>query len=165
MQWIVKITRFFVQAVFFTLEWIIEKSENLAHWILRLFHKSEYVRGGQCEMTGNCCRAIGIEFPKSWHSKPRLLKWFQKWHGFRYNFRYLGIKGNMHVYDCHYLTDDNRCGIHHFKPKLCRQFPREPFYGLIKLHKGCGYFFHKRGSKPFEGVLRQEKAKQKQIFK
>ena len=41
---------------------MVEMVQNV---FLRLFFKSEFVRRGQCQMTGQCCRNIGMELPLS----------------------------------------------------------------------------------------------------
>jgi Fe-S-cluster containining protein len=144
-----------LQALFFIIEGIISLMENLSYQILHLFWKTEYVRKGECQMTGQCCRAIGMELPRSWYRYPRLIHFVTKWHELRYHFTFLRRQDKLLVYECQYLKN-NRCGIHLVKPKLCRDFPKTKLFGITKLHKGCGYQFVKRGGKSFEEVLRNQ---------
>ena len=74
------------------------------------------------------------------------------------NFQFLGYQKNMLVFECDYLKD-NKCSIHAYKPKLCRDFPKTPMIGFTKLHKGCGFGFAKRSGLEFDKVLEQEKHK------
>ncbi|OED39064.1 hypothetical protein AB833_16090 [Chromatiales bacterium (ex Bugula neritina AB1)] len=156
------------KAVIFTLRTIIqctlylyEKCTDLVTAIDRrftgLFAKTEYVRTGKCEMTGQCCKAIGIEFPASWQKHPTLVKWLIRWHKLRYNFEQIGLNQNLLVYQCNYLGADNKCAIQRFKPKLCRDFPEQPWRGKIRLHKGCGYKYIPRATAEFKIKLHQRK--------
>lgn len=145
--------RFCVQFILSLIEGFIGVCDWIAMKIITVFKKPEYVRKGACQMTGQCCRAIGMEFPKSWHKFPKLLNLVKRWHYLRYNFTYLGTTGNMLVYECNYLTKDNKCGIHPVRPKLCRDYPKLPLFGYTKLHKGCGFSFQKRFPNKFEKVL------------
>lgn len=123
---------------------------------LKIFFRTEFVRRGQCRMTGLCCQNIGMEVPRSWLKRPRLLKWIQKWHQLRYRFDYQGIQDNMLVYSCRDLTPDKRCSIQWMKPKLCRDYPPTPLFGILKLHKGCGFYFEKREGADFGKIIRKK---------
>jgi len=147
--------------VTYILEGVFGFFETLSYKIITLFKKTEFVRQGQCQMTGQCCNAIGMEFPKSWQRYPRIINVIKKWHYLRYNFKFHGIQGNMLVYECQYLTKDNRCGIQKFKPKLCRDFPKIPYWGYTKLHKGCGFSYRKRDGRTFDEVLVKKQSEEK----
>lgn len=150
-----KYLRLLVQVPLYLLERLLDAVEIVQNAILRLLFKTEFVRRGGCAQTGQCCRAIGIEVPRRWLRYPRLIRAIQAWHFLRYNFSSDGTQDNLLVYTCNYLTDDNRCGIQRFKPKLCRDFPATPWRGFTKLHKGCGFYFEKRSGKDFGRALRQ----------
>ena len=145
--------RFLAQIICNGLEILVKICEWPATRLIRLIKKTEYVRKGSCQMTGQCCRAIGMQFPAAWHKRTRMLNLIKKWHYLRYNFTYIGTHNNMLVYECNYLTHDNKCGIQRFKPALCRDFPKTPLFGVTKLHKGCGFYFARRGASEFEKVL------------
>lgn len=85
-----RICRFLVQCILFFLEGFIYVCEQIAHWILTLFKKPEYVRVGGCKNTGQCCRAIGIEFPKFWHRHPKLINLAKKVASLALQFSLLG---------------------------------------------------------------------------
>lgn len=152
--------RFIVQVYFFFFEWVWSATEWVQESYLRIFFKPEYVRKGHCQSTGQCCRAIGIEIPVWWWNRPKLVAFIKKWHHLRYNFTFLGRHKSLLVYSCNYLTDDNKCSIHKFKPKLCRDFPKASLKGFPKLHKGCGFYFEKRVGKDFYKTLREKKSHQ-----
>lgn len=151
------ILRFSVQAALFVFEGVFTLVEIVQYAFLRLVFKPEFTRKGGCQRTGQCCNAIGIEAPASWFRHPKLIGLIRKWHFLRYNFQAQGRQGNLLVYSCNYLTAGNLCGIHRFKPKLCRDFPPTPWRGITKLHKGCGFYFEKREGKDFGRVLREKK--------
>lgn len=131
--------------------------ELVQYAVLRFFFKTEFVRKGGCERTGQCCQAIGIEVPRSWFGFPRLIRAIQNWHGLRYNFEAQGRQDNLLVYSCRYLTPEKTCGIHRVKPKLCRDFPPTPWRGITKLHKGCGFRFERREGRDFYRTLEEKK--------
>lgn len=138
-----------------------ERCSDIVDWLDNRFSglmmQREYIRVGQCAMTGQCCKAIGIEFPNSWLSHPRRLQWLSRWHALRFNFEKVGIHDNLLIYQCNYLRADNRCGIQRFKPKLCRDFPTHPWSGKIGLHKGCGYSYERRQLHDFKSKLHKRK--------
>lgn len=140
--------------------YIFERCSDLVDWVNDRFSgmamQREFIRVGQCRTTGQCCRAIGLEFPQSWVGKKRLIHWLTRWHALRYNFEQVGLEENLLIYECGYLRPDNRCGIHRFKPKLCRDFPQRPWTGKIRLHKGCGYRYISRQAREFEIILHRK---------
>lgn len=156
MSRLVKPIRLLLKIFFFFLEAILGFFEKVQGLVVKLFFKSEYVRKGACGNSGQCCQAIGIEFPRSWKKYPRFLKTIEGWYYLKNNFRATGYQDNLMVLSCGYLTKDNKCGIHRFKPKLCRDFPITPLFGITKLHKGCGYYFEKRKGQDFGRILKEQ---------
>ncbi|OVE80996.1 hypothetical protein BVY03_04880 [bacterium K02(2017)] len=152
-----KSLRFITQVLCHIADYFMKSCEWPSKKIIGLFKKPEYSRQGDCQMTGQCCHMIGMEFPSSWHKKLKLLELIKKWHFLRYNFTYRGTTDNMLVYKCNYITKDKKCGIHRFKPALCRDFPKTPLIGFTKLHKGCGFYFVKKEGLQFEKVLQDVK--------
>lgn len=150
-----------IQFLCYLFERLWDAVEVVQKIFLGIFFRTEFVRQGQCQMTGQCCRNIGMEVPRLWLKRLRLLKWIRRWHQLRYRFEYQGVQGNMLVYSCRDLTVDKHCGIHWMKPKLCRDYPPTPLFGFAKLHKGCGFYFAKRQGKDFGNVLRSRTAKGK----
>lgn len=155
-RFFLKLMRFSVQVPLYLLERILDAVDWTQELVLALFFAREFERRGGCARTGQCCQAIGLEAPASWFGYPRLIRLFQKWHFLRYNFTPQGRQGNMLVYSCNYLTPEMTCGIQHFKPKLCRDFPQQKWRGFTKLHKGCGFYFEKKRGKDFGRILRNQ---------
>lgn len=124
---------------------VIYLSDRLAAWILRLHRRSEYVLKGGCARTGQCCRNLALQFPKSWLKQEWLVKFITGWYRQVFNFHYIGrVHGNWLVFECHYLKNGDTCGIYPYRPKLCREYPLTPLMGHGRLHKGCGFWFVKR---------------------
>ncbi len=146
-------SRLIAQTTLYLAERIVEVPEVLAHWMIASFKKSEYVRCGACIKCGQCCQAIGMQFPRGWLKRPWLVQLIKKWHFLRYNFRFVELQDNMLVYECLYQNSNQTCGIHRLRPALCRDFPRALLFGHPKLHEGCGFFFVKRNAERFEEVL------------
>lgn len=140
--------RLLVQIPVFLLERIVAFFDAISLWIVKLACKTEYVRKGQCQKTGVCCRTIGIEYPGWLRKKPKIQSLILAWYNLRYNFEFLGRneEKDMLVFSCRYLTKQNTCGIYHMRPTLCREYPKTPWRGKVELHKGCGYSFELRKS-------------------
>ena len=154
-----KSIQWLVRAIFLLGGWILEIFQRIEDKFIYLLKKPEYVRKGACQQSGTCCQNIGIVIPESWLRRPWLARAFVRWHRYRYNFIYLGKTDNMLIYECRYLSKDHRCSIYRFRPRLCREFPKEILWGYPKLHRGCGFYFVKRGGSEFRTVLEKEKKK------
>lgn len=141
-----------MRALLYILGWLIERTQRIETRCVHLFIKPEYVRQGACQGCGACCRTIGVIIPK-FLCRPWGIRYFAWWHGHRFNFEYLGHEGNMLVYTCRHLTDDNRCSIYRFRPRLCREFPRPQLWGHPDLHDGCGFYFTKCNASAFAKTL------------
>jgi len=119
--------------------------DRFAAWLLRHSHKTEYVLKGGCARTGQCCRSLALQYPRSWVRRTWLVRILKTWYAQVFNFHYLGtVNENWLVFECHYLKNGNTCGIYPYRPKLCREFPVTPRFGHGRLHKGCGFWFTKR---------------------
>lgn len=152
-----------IQVFFWVLEWIFELSEDLSYSFIYLFRKPEYVRQGGCAGTGQCCQAIGLKLPRFLLKSKTVITLFRKWHYLRYNFRCIGLRDDLMVYECMYLQPDKSCGIQAFKPKLCRDFPKLPLFGFTRLHKGCGFSFQRRGSVEFDRLIDDAKEREQDV--
>jgi Fe-S-cluster containining protein len=154
-----KTLQFLIRAVFFGVAWIIETFQKVETRFVHLFKKPEYERRGGCQGVGACCKKVGMVLPAFLTKRNWAVRYFSWWHDYRYNFNYLGQVDAMLVYECRYLTKDNRCSIYRFRPRLCREYPKEQLWGFPKVHKGCGFSFAKPGSQPFSQVLSNEMKK------
>ncbi len=153
--------RFIVQVIFFIAEWLTTIADRIALVLISLFYKSQYIRVGKCQRTGQCCLKIGMHLPKSWAKKQWIVNLVSKWHHLHYNFEKLGVVDNVIVYRCLYLTKNKTCPIHFFKPRLCREFPPRKFVGKADLYEGCGFSYVPRKSLGFERVLKEAQNKHK----
>ncbi len=153
----IRVVRTGIQCVFYPYERCTDLVAGIDRRVTGWFAKTEYIRTGQCKMTGQCCKAIGIEFPAAWQKYPWLVRWLGRWHRLRYNFESVDQQRNLLVYQCNYLRTDNRCGIQKFKPRLCREFPEHPWRGRIRVHKGCGYQYVPRKTHEFKIKLHRSK--------
>ena len=145
LHFIKALPRFFVWILAFEFGSLIYFGDWFAYHLLRFHKRSEYVVKGGCARTGQCCKDLALQMPKSWVKHPRLVKLINAWYRNIFNFHYRGtINENWLVYECHYLKNGNTCGIYPYRPKLCREFPLVPLFGHGRLHKGCGFWFAKR---------------------
>ncbi|MBU0506890.1 YkgJ family cysteine cluster protein [bacterium] len=149
--------RFIIQIIFFVVERITDFVDALAFKFITVFQPPEYIRKGACKSSGTCCKQIGLSLPWSWVKRPGIVALVRKWHFLRYNFEPLGMVDNMLVYKCLYLKEDNKCPIHRYKPKLCREFPARKLIGKVDLYKGCGFYYVTRKAEKFEAVLQNKK--------
>ncbi len=133
--------RFAIRVFFHGYEIIADWRDKLIFRYQAVFLTPAYQRQGRCQQTGQCCRALGLAMPRWCLRWPKLVVVLRYWYALRYNFEYQGLNDNVLIYRCRELLADNRCGIHRFKPKLCRDYPQPLFKGLIHLHKGCGYVY------------------------
>jgi Fe-S-cluster containining protein len=154
---ILRVTRFVIQIIFFIVERITDFVDALAFKVITFIQPTEYIRKGSCKGSGTCCQQIGLSLPRSWAKKPRVVWLVRKWHYLRYNFEPLGMVDNMLVYKCLYLGDDNKCPIHRYKPKLCREFPARKLIGKVDLYRGCGFYYVTRKAEKFEDILHNKK--------
>lgn len=146
--------RFNTWLFFDTLGLFVYCFDKMARTLLRLDHKTEYLRKGQCRNTGQCCHNIGIGLPNSMIQ----INWINRaviaYYEFIHNFEFKFITDSRFlVFKCRHLRPDHLCGIYPFRPKLCREFPQAPLFGKKFLHPGCGFSFEKRNPSDFDQVL------------
>ncbi len=94
---------------------------------------------GECIKCGRCCKEIVFHAPK-WIQKSRTMELFLAYHRAIHNFKVVG-RGNQGevIFSCNYLKSDNRCGIHTWRPFLCRNFPLQPWFEPPKILPYCSY--------------------------
>lgn len=154
--------RFFCWTLAYVFGSCIYLGDRFAYYLLFFPKPTEFVVRGACARTGQCCRSLAIQIPRSWAKRPRVVKVFNAWYRSIFNFHYLGILyDNWLVYECHYLKDGTVCSVYPYRPKLCREFPITPLFGHGRLHKGCGFWFVKRTDLgTFRGTLREKEHEQ-----
>lgn len=105
-------------------------------------------------MCGQCCRSIYLE--ESVHQ--RILNVVEEENEdlpfIRENFIFTGEKkkyhsgigfvGESYIYSCKLITNDNKCGIHENKPRICSGYPwyqhgKQAYNSQPVEYKGCGY--------------------------
>ena len=94
--------------------------------------------------------------PEAWVRRPWIVRFFIWWHRYRFNFHYLETVNNLLVYECGYIGKNNLCSIYKWRPRLCREHPNTFLWGFPRVHKGCGFYFTKRGQKDFQEILKKE---------
>jgi len=156
-MWFIRILwalpRYLIWNVSFLLEMVIYLADKLAWKILRMDHRTRYIREKACEQTGVCCEAIGLEVPRTWIRYHWMVYLFNAYQKHIHNFHCEGIQGEqMLVYTCGYFKN-RRCTIHPFRPKLCREYPQLTLNGHAKVHKGCGFKFKLRNLEKKQGHL------------
>lgn len=141
--------------------WMEVAADGIAH----LFFRTEYVRTGSCARCGVCCRGLAVEMPLWLAHRERLVAWVVRWHDIVLNFEFKGRDGRWLLYSCRHCREEKTidgiravCGVRHFRPRLCRFYPRAPLHGHPSLHPSCGYGFVRRDGRPsFDEVLRQRR--------
>ncbi len=75
--------------------------------------------------TGRCCRyfALPIETPTTWQDFDHM-RWYVM-HGRTAIFVDGGTWYLLVFGDCRHLLEDNRCGIYHTRPQICRNYSTE----------------------------------------
>lgn len=133
--------------------------DHLAWYLLGKQRHARFIRQGQCRNTGVCCRAIGIDYPRSWIKQSWFLGLLRRYYSWVYNFRFLGLyEARRLVFECQHLTPQNTCSIHPFRPKICREYPQVTLTGHARVHRGCGFWFEERGKTSFHRLYEQKKS-------
>lgn len=66
---------------------------------------------------------------------PHIQTWFDAWEK-------SGQTRKWHFYKCSKLTEDNKCGVHDERPRVCREFPwygKQPRISELFYADNCGY--------------------------
>jgi hypothetical protein len=101
--------------------------------------KPKYAVVGDCVKCGRCCKEILFSPPAFIRSRPAILKLFLFYHAIVHNFVVVGQDGPDLVFSCGHLRSDNRCGIHKWRPFICRNFPVIPWFEPPKILPYCSY--------------------------
>ncbi|MCP5464829.1 MAG: YkgJ family cysteine cluster protein [Deltaproteobacteria bacterium] len=153
----IHIARFPVQALLWVWEYILEGFERLSYKIQSQSVTPQYKRLGQCQGTGNCCEGIGIKLPKPVIKNTVTKEIAKKWYGFRFNFEFIKDEEEHLIYNCRYLKENRRCQIYRFRPKLCRDHPKQLAFGKSHLAKGCGYHYESTRKNRIRSLVNEAK--------
>lgn len=144
-QFLKSLPRFFIWTFIFCLQMIVYAADKFAWKVLGHGKKTQYIRQGSCQNTGECCKKIGIGLPKSWLKRPWIAQSFRWYMQTIHNFYPLDEEhAKMLLFQCHYLRADNKCGIYPFRPTICREYPQTTLLGRAEVHRGCGFWFIER---------------------
>ena len=126
-------------------------------FFIQRFSGSKYVRKGNCNKCGNCCRNILLysdkDLPVVSESQFEHIK---EWDKHFCNF-YISGKSETGalLFTCRELDENNRCKVYFFRGLGCRQYPKKNTKFLINGGKpldGCGYYFEP--DKKFESYMK-----------
>ncbi len=107
--------------------------------LLRKIVRPDYEVRGQCDQRGVCCQHI-VSDPPRWLKRGWPLRLYVAFHATWHNFFVVARGPNDEViFSCNHLQSDGRCGIWRFRPRLCRDYPLRPIFGIPKVLPGCGF--------------------------
>lgn len=139
-----------VREVLSWVTWLMALGHNFGRWLLQ----TEYVVEGRCEVRGDCCHHILMEWSPLLDRSP-LLRRFALWKLTRfYSFYDKGYSWEVQegllvrVLGCRALGDDGRCREYRIRPLFCRTYPHVPLTGRPLVLRGCGYAFRRRDGAP-----------------
>ena len=139
------LSRFAMTRVLFkTLGLVFVLLEVGAGRLVRAVIKPEFELLGDCHRCGECCEQI-VSDPPSFIKNTRLLRLYLLFHRVTHRFTatHRGPNGEV-IFRCGHLLTDGRCGIYHFRPLLCRNYPRVPQMGRPRLLPNCSYQYAPR---------------------
>lgn len=131
---------------------LMEAGHRFGRWLLQ----TEYVVDGGCQVRGDCCHHILMEW-SGLLDRSALLRRLALWKLTRfYSFYDKGYSWEVQegllvrVLGCRALGDDGRCQEYEIRPLFCRTYPQVPLIGRPLVLRGCGYHFHRRDGEPEE---------------
>jgi len=148
MRIIKTILRVIIGTIYFVIGMLFYYMEIASNWVVGYYRKTEYVRKGKCNKCGVCCDLLGIQYPNFFNYFPWLIRLVTKWHEFRCCFTFLNKDQNYLLYKCNLKRPDGTCGIYHFRPRICRDYPKRKLFGRCWTHFTCGYYFVRRDGQP-----------------
>ena len=112
--------------------------------LVRAIIKPEFVMLGSCHRCGECCEQI-VSDPPKFIKNTSLIRLYLLFHRVTHRFEatHRGPQGEI-IFRCGHLLSDGRCGIYHFRPLLCRNYPRVPQMGAPSLLPNCSYQYAPR---------------------
>ena len=112
--------------------------------LVRTVIKPEFELLGDCHRCGECCEQI-VSDPPAIIKNTVLIRFYLLFHQVTHRFTatHRGPNGEI-IFRCGHLLTDGRCGIYHFRPLLCRNYPRVPQMGSPSLLPNCSYQYAPR---------------------
>lgn len=94
---------------------------------------------GECVKCGKCCKEILFNPPRFIRTTG-LVHVFVLYHRLAHNFSPVARGPDDEIiFACGHLKSDGRCGIHKWRPFLCRNFPVVPWFEVPKILPYCTY--------------------------
>lgn len=106
---------------------------------VRIVLPPKYEVVGECVRCGKCCTEI-VSRPPRFIRQTKMLPVFLAFHRVMHNFSMVGEgpQGEL-IFRCGHLKDDGGCGIHKWRPFLCRNFPMQPWFDPPQILPYCSY--------------------------
>jgi hypothetical protein len=127
--------------------------------------RRKYLRIGQCNCCGACCREIYVKHAtnKTPITSEELFYDLQAKHGFYRDLELIGKDEIGLLFACKNLDrESKRCKTHKFRAKICRDYPREEIFTMGgTMGEKCGFSFVP--IVPFSEVLEGVSAKQERV--
>jgi hypothetical protein len=140
-QWLPGFIRWPIKLFLLPFVWL----DVMAQFVAKLLIRPPFKKAGACKKRGNCCHYILIKKSKGFSDKLDLF-WHTQINGFYRRDNQVhesdGIK--IYVMGCRHLQKDGKCGAYHFRPLICRMWPRIEYFGHPQILKGCGFRAEKR---------------------
>lgn len=131
------LVRWAVRLTFLPFIFLDQAAQYLASRIIR----SPFEQTGQCKRRGFCCYYILIPMRKGDLLGKLQRFWVKEFNGFFSRDRVVKDQDNRdwEVMGCRYLKKNSSCGVHFFRPAICRSWPKIEAFHEPRLLKGCGY--------------------------
>ncbi len=140
-QWLPYPIRWIFRVTFLPFILLDLTMQKIARGVIR----TPFKQRGHCKKRGNCCYYILMKKNKGL-LKHLLIFWNTQVNGFFLRgHTIIDQRGNeKFVMGCRYLEANGKCSIYHFRPMVCRTWPRIEYFGYPKILKGCGYYAEPR---------------------
>ena len=116
---------------------------NGSQFLFDLIKEQVFVIGGACRHSGHCCSSIML------YDNAKEMNLMSDWTQFlKQNPQYQSFvpnqeDGHISSFDCHCLTEDNKCNRYLLRPSICHQYPTSFFFQHGFIYDACGYFVEK----------------------
>lgn len=108
--------------------------------------KNPYIRIGECNQCGNCCRNI-YSVDTYTEKEFKLMQFFYPPYR-RFYIKGKDEQGNF-IFACKYIQDDGKCSVYNKRPNFCKTYPIQKYNRSLSLPDGCSYKFVKKEFKDF----------------
>lgn len=132
-------------------------------YILKLnvlsFFGKKYIREGQCNGCGHCCKNISVKHGKNIIKDLKQFEILQRKMPLYRMFKVLEVAEDSVIFQCIYLDEDTgKCLDYENRPPICRNYPHEVLFKIGgHLSETCGFSF--RPIKSFEKILSEVEKK------